>query len=166
MDDASRTSAGEATTRLVLTLFRTHGLILAAGDRIARRESLTPARWQVLGAIALAGRSLTVAQIARRMGLTRQSVHATVRRLAEQKLVELLPNADHRRSPVVQLTSTGRTAYANIDRRQAKWANELGADITIADLETADRVLSALCLRLENDEPSPTTAPIARRKQR
>jgi DNA-binding IclR family transcriptional regulator len=41
---------------------------------------------QVLGAIALAQRPLTVPQIARRMGLTRQSVHTTVHRLVVGEL--------------------------------------------------------------------------------
>jgi DNA-binding MarR family transcriptional regulator len=55
--------------------------MLEAGDVLSAGEGLTSARWQVLGAIVLADRPPTVPQIARRMGLTRQGVHATVRRL-------------------------------------------------------------------------------------
>jgi DNA-binding MarR family transcriptional regulator len=78
---------------------------------------LTSARWQVLGAVALAERPLTVPQIARRIGLTRQSVHATAKRLIRDGLLELAPNADHRRSQLVRLTDAGRTKYAALEWR-------------------------------------------------
>jgi len=78
----ARTAEGEAATEVVLETFHVNGLLLAAGSRLAARERLTAARWQVLGAVVLAGRPLTVPQIARRMGLTRQAVQASVNRLA------------------------------------------------------------------------------------
>jgi DNA-binding MarR family transcriptional regulator len=149
MTGVRRTRVGEAATRLVLSTFRATGLLLSAGDALASAEGLTSTRWQVLGAISLAGRPLTVPQIARRMGLTRQSVHATVKRLMEESLVELRSNEDHRRSPLVRLTDTGTAAYAAIDRRQAAWINELAAGIPESDLETASGVLGELCRRLE-----------------
>jgi MarR family len=69
-----RPPVGDAATAVVLATFRIGGLLLTAGSRLAAHEGLTAARWQVLGAVALAGRPLTVPQIARRMGLTRQAV--------------------------------------------------------------------------------------------
>src|SRR5262249_55389630 len=77
----ARTPEGELATEVILNTFRVNGLLLAAGDELTAAAGLTAARWQVLGALALAERPLTVPQIARRMGLTRQSVHATVGRL-------------------------------------------------------------------------------------
>jgi DNA-binding MarR family transcriptional regulator len=106
----------------------------------------------VLGAIALAQRPLTVPQIARRVGLTRQSVHATVGPLVRDGLLALAPNADHRRSPLVCLTQPARATYAAIDRRQAAWVNRLAGGIDRADLETTARVLEELCRRLEADD--------------
>lgn len=139
-------------TRLVLATFRANGALLDAGDRLTADQGLTSALWQVLGAAALAERPLTVAQIARRMGLSRQSVHSSVRRLVERGLCELAPNENHRRSPLVLLTEAGEAAYAAVDRKQVKWANRLGAGIPEADLDTAERVLEALCLRLEQTQ--------------
>src|ERR671919_2558321 len=104
----ARTPAGEAATEVILSIFRANGLLLASGDLLSASEGLTSARWQVMGAIALAERPLTVPQIARRMGITRQSVHTTVKRLVRDRLLELAPNADHRRSPLVGLTDLGR----------------------------------------------------------
>jgi DNA-binding MarR family transcriptional regulator len=146
-----RTPEGETATQVVLAVFRANGLLLAAGDDLAADEGLTSARWQVLGALALAERPLTVPQIARRMGLTRQSVHATVKRLVRDGLVELAPNADHRRSQLVWLTELGQVRYAAVDGRQALWVNRLADGISGSELETTARVLGELCRRLEAD---------------
>lgn len=145
----TRSPEGEKATAVILSTFRANGLLLAAGDQLAGEEGLTSARWQVLGAIALAQRPLTVPQIARRMGLTRQTVHTTVHRLLADGLVELVPNADHRRSPLVSLTELGQAAYQAIDEKQAAWVNELAAGLPRSALETTAGVLGELCKRLE-----------------
>jgi DNA-binding MarR family transcriptional regulator len=145
----TRTPEGEKATEVILSTFRANGLLLAAGDLLAAEHGLTSARWQVLGAIALARRPLTVPQIARRMGLTRQTVHTTVRRLLADGLVELVPNADHRRSQLVSLTELGHATYQAIDEKQAVWVNELAAGLPRSALETTERVLGELCKRLE-----------------
>jgi DNA-binding MarR family transcriptional regulator len=156
-----RTSTGEAATEVILSIFRANGLLLAKGDELAADEGLTSARWQVMGAIALADRPLTVPQIARRMGLTRQSVHTTVKRLATDGLVELAPNADHRRSQLVRLTEPGARSYAALDRRQAVWVNRLSRGVDRSELETAARVLEELCARLEGEGETSMAADVA-----
>lgn len=144
-----RTAAGEVATRVILATFRANGLLVLAGDLLAAGEGLTSARWQVLGAVALAKRPLTVPQIARRMGLTRQSVHATINRLAADGLVESTPNADHQRSPLIRLTRLGQARYRAMQRRQSAWVDQLVDGLSTADLETTARVLGELCQRLE-----------------
>jgi DNA-binding MarR family transcriptional regulator len=145
----TRTPEGEKATDVILSTFRANGLLLAAGDLLAAEQGLTSARWQVLGAITLAQRPLTVPQIARRMGLTRQSVHTTVNRLLADGLVELVPNADHRRSQLVRLSELGSSRYRAIDEKQAAWVNQLAAGLRRSELETTARVLGELCTRLE-----------------
>jgi DNA-binding MarR family transcriptional regulator len=147
----TRTPPGEKATEVILAAFRVNGLLIAAGDLLAVEHGLTSARWQALGAIALAQRPLTVPQIARRMGLTRQSVHTTVNRLLADGMVELAPNADHRRSPLVDLTERGRATYQAVDSKQAAWVNQLAAGLTRSDLDTTARVLGELSTRLETD---------------
>jgi DNA-binding MarR family transcriptional regulator len=146
----TRTPEGDAATDIVLETFRASGLLLAAGNRLAAQEGLTAARWQVLGAVALAGRPLTVPQIARRMGLTRQAVQASVNRLLGEALAETSENLDHRRSPLIRLTGHGSQKYAALDRRQIRWINELSAGLEISDLVNAARLLHDLSDRLEN----------------
>ena len=141
----------EFGTRVVLATFRANGLLLAAGDALGADKGLTSARWQVLGALALANRALTVPQIARRMGLTRQSVHATVGRLRADGLVEQATNADHRRSPIVRLTRSGDAVYRAMQRRQRTWMAQLLVGLHPADLETTARVLDDISRRLAGD---------------
>jgi len=143
-----RTSEGEIASDVILSIFRTNGALLAAGDVLAAEFGLTSARWQVMGAIALPDHALTVPQIARRIGLARQSVHSTVSRLMADGLVELIANADHRRSQLVRLTDRGRATFRAIDDRQAAWVNQLVAGLSGRDLETAERILNELSARL------------------
>jgi DNA-binding MarR family transcriptional regulator len=152
-----RSAGGRAATDLILTTFRANGVFLHAGDHLVADEAMTAARWQVLGAAALAERPLTVAQIARRMGLARQSVHTTVRRLVGDGLLELAENVDHRRSPLVRTTRTGEAAYEAVDHKQAEWADRLADGIDPADIEAAERVLRELCRRLETGATTTTT---------
>ncbi len=146
-----RTPEGQAATEVVLRTFRANGLFLAAGDLIAAEEGLTSARWQVLGALALASQPLTVPQIARRMGLTRQSVQASVNRLIVDALVETERNPDHRRSPLIRLTELGTQKFEAMQRRQAVWINELAAGLKVSQLSTTARVLQELSDKLETD---------------
>jgi DNA-binding MarR family transcriptional regulator len=150
MSGEQRSAEGKLATEVILSTFRANGLLIAAGDLLSAEEGLTSARWQVLGAVALAERPLTVPQIARRMGLTRQSVHATVGRLVSDGLLELALNADHRRSQLVSLTAAGRAAYAALDNRQAAWVNRVSDGIDRTELETTARVLEELCRRFEH----------------
>jgi DNA-binding MarR family transcriptional regulator len=145
----SQTAEAETATRAILLVFRLNGLLLGAGDELAGEQGLTASRWQVLGAIALAQAPPTVPQIARRMGLTRQSVHATVKRLAADGLVQLEPNADHQRSQLVRLTETGAATYEALTERQIAWSNHLAEGIDPAALETTVHTLTELSRRLE-----------------
>ena len=151
-EQRARTAEGDAATAVVLEIFRVNGLVLADGNRLAVAEGLTAARWQVLGAVALAGRPLTVPQIARRMGLTRQAVQESVNRLLAEALVEARGNLDHRRSPLIGLTELGSQKYTAIDQRQSRWINQLAAGLQITDLAAAARVLRDLGDRLESNQ--------------
>ena len=152
LQQRARTAEGDAATAVVLEIFRVNGLVLADGNRLAVAEGLTAARWQVLGAVALAGRPLTVPQIARRMGLTRQAVQESVNRLLAEALVEARDNLDHRRSPLIGLTALGSQKYTAVDQRQARWINQLAAGLQITDLAAAAHVLRDLGDRLASNQ--------------
>src|SRR5262245_27802365 len=148
----AHTSAGAAVTELILAVFRANGLLLEAGNRLVSDLGLTSARWQVLGAIALAGTPLPVAHIARNMGLTRQAVQRVVNELEIDGLISFAPNPYHRRAKLVVLTEVGRHAYQAADERQKAWVNELANRLNEEDLTLATHVARTLFLRLEATE--------------
>jgi len=119
------TPPGTALTELILGVFRLNGALLEAGDALVRDIGLTSARWQVLGAITLEGRALTVAQIARRMGLSRQAVQRVANDLAGAGMIEFTDNPDHKRARLASLTAAGSDACAEADARQVAWVNRL-----------------------------------------
>ena len=138
---ANYTDKGQTLTDLVLETFRLNGALLVWGDELVRDLGLTSARWQVLGAVALEGRPLTVAQAARRMGLSRQAVQRVANDLEKLGLLAFLDNPDHKRAKLVALSEQGQAAYDQADARDARWVNDLGAAV---DGETAEAALKLM----------------------
>ena len=99
----------------------------------------SPARWQVLGAVRET--SLTVSQIARRMGNTRQGIQRVANVLAQEGLIEFLDNRDHKNSPNVALTANGRRVNQRISDRQTVWANAIGERVTQRSVGEAVKTL-------------------------
>ncbi|NVO17501.1 MAG: MarR family transcriptional regulator [Rhodoplanes sp.] len=145
----TQTAAGDALTALMLETFRLNGRLLAAGDRLVAPLGLTSARWQVLGAIAMAGRAEPVAHIARDMGLTRQSVQRVVDAMAAENLVAFADNPHHRRAKLVALTERGRAAYDAAILQHVGWSNALAETLAPDEIARATAVMRALRGKLE-----------------
>jgi DNA-binding MarR family transcriptional regulator len=146
------TPKGAAITDLILEVFRLNGRLLTTGDRLTEDIGLTSARWQVIGAIALAEAPQPVANLARSMGLSRQAVQRTVNDLDINGLVTFATNPHHQRAKLVVLTRKGLAAYNAAGTRQAPWADQLARDLHEEELATAARVLGALTRKLEAAE--------------
>jgi DNA-binding MarR family transcriptional regulator len=106
-----------------LAVFRLNGQFLGVAEDLARPAGLTAARWQVLGAVLHT--PLSVAGIARAMGITRQSVQRIADLLVDQGLAEYVPNPAHRRAKLLQPTEDGRAAIGRISPRHAVVARRL-----------------------------------------
>jgi DNA-binding MarR family transcriptional regulator len=143
------TAQGRALTDLILEIFRLNGRLLAAGDELAAPTGLTSARWQVLGAIAMAASAQPVANLARTMGLTRQAVQRIVNELEAEGFVAFEDNPHHQRAKLIVLTKKGRGAFDAVSRLQVPWVNTLAHGLTTKDLTTASKVLNSLITRLE-----------------
>ena len=150
---SEHTESGRRLTALILETFRLSGRLLSAGDQLVGSLGLSSARWQVLGALALEARPLTVAQIGRRMALSRQAVQRVVNDLVSDGVLELRDNPDHKRAKLVVLTEKGTNVYSEADARQVGWANELGEGLSPDDLDIAGTVLREIHRRLENADP-------------
>jgi DNA-binding MarR family transcriptional regulator len=151
MRETTRSRAAEALTELILTLFRVNNLTLTWGDRLVAPLGLTSARWQILGAIALADRAQPVAWLARDFGANRQNVQRIVNDLAKEGLVAFQPNPHHRRAHLVVLTRKGRRTYDAAIKAYDPRINALADGLRIEDIKTAHRMMLALRQKLEGD---------------
>src|SRR5215203_4683987 len=131
-DPASRTPAGDAFSGLVIRVFRLSAMLADEGDALARPAGQTTARWQVLAAIEDEPRS--VADIARALGLARQSVQRVADALDSGGFVRYEDNPRHRRARLAVPTEAGRDALRRIQAEQRPWADSIGGRIGGRDL--------------------------------
>lgn len=143
------TSSGAQLTELILETFRLNGALVSAGDQLVGDLDLTSARWQVLG--TLPDGPATVAEIARRMGLARQSVQRIADRLVVDGLVETEANPAHRRAKLYRLTTRGVTVMKEVNIRQAKWVNQIADGIDIKQIDDAISVMTLINQRLKQN---------------
>ncbi|MDR0715959.1 MAG: MarR family transcriptional regulator [Azoarcus sp.] len=129
---------------IVLSVFRLNGLLIEWGNDFCMPRGLSSARWQVMGAIALAPQPPSVPQIAAFMGITRQGVQKQVNLLVEDGLLQARANPAHKRSPLYTLTRQGQETYQDLHQRWQQHVEALSGNFSTADLDAAIRVLSSL----------------------
>jgi DNA-binding MarR family transcriptional regulator len=132
---------------LAKTSFRLNGQFLAMGEELARPAGLTAALWQVLGAVLASPRS--VADIAREIGVTRQSVQRTADLLVDRQLAEYWPNPAHRRAKLLAPTTAGREAIRRIAPVHAAFAERLAEEMRIDELNDVLVGLDRLSMTLD-----------------
>ena len=147
-----RTPNGNALTAVILETFRLNGALIEAGNEITKPYSLTSARWQVMGAIDLAGQPMTVAQIARRMGLSRQGVQRIVNDLVKIGLLEPIANIDHKRSPLIAISDKGEKVMLKVNQAQIVWVNQLSKGLNKQNIDQTLALLEMVRERLESKQ--------------
>jgi DNA-binding MarR family transcriptional regulator len=148
-----RTPAGDAFSALVIQIFQLNGVLTAAGDAMAKPAGQSTARWQVLAAAEYA--PMTVAQIARALRLTRQSVQRVADILVDEGLAIYEDNPGHRRAKLLRLTEEGERVLRLIQGAQRIWADDVGAAVGEEDLRQASSVLDRVLRMLVARGPSP-----------
>jgi DNA-binding MarR family transcriptional regulator len=156
-DAPAQTEAGELLTEVILTTFRLNGRLMEIAQERAGEGGLTAAWWQVLGGVLDEPR--TVAEIGRRMGMTRQGVQRVADLLVERGLAEYRPNPAHRRAKLLACTEAGYWAIRRITLVQRPWADRVGADVGAAELRSALATMKRLVAVLEGDRG---VSPVAR----
>jgi DNA-binding MarR family transcriptional regulator len=147
------TPAQELMSGIAKTVFRLNGQFLALGEDLARPVGLTAAWWQVLGAVL--DEPLPVADIARKIGVTRQSVQRVADLLVADELAEYRPNPAHRRAKLLLPTEQGHAAVRRIRPAHAALAKRLAKELGTGDLRSALDDLARLSGAL--DKLTPTT---------
>ncbi|WP_338702814.1 MarR family winged helix-turn-helix transcriptional regulator [Streptomyces sp. Q6] len=119
--------------------------------------AVTPPQVQLFAALDKDG--TTVSELARRMGVTRQTVHQAVHALVAAGLLEQVPDPASARQRLIRRTAEGRHAHDRarraLDRLEARLAERIGAD-----------AVAALRAALEAPWGEPPTGPVSRRSPR
>src|SRR5207247_3190927 len=146
---ASHTAAGAILTDLIIPVIRLEAHFSRAGEAIAAAAGQTLARWLTLEMVA--DEPATVAQVARKLDLSRQSVQRIADLLEQDGLNEYVDNPAHQTPKLVRLTPQGRRTLRTIQAAQREWANQVGARIGEVNLRHASRVVEQLTRELRED---------------
>ncbi|MDQ7989391.1 MAG: MarR family winged helix-turn-helix transcriptional regulator [Candidatus Dactylopiibacterium sp.] len=138
------TDLARLLSETVVALFRANGKMLEWGDAFTAPAGLTSARWQILGAIARAGRHQTAPHIAEQMGITRQGAQKQLNLLIADGLIERLPNPAHQRSPQYRLTEAGASLFERVNAAWQAHAARTGDAFSAEALEITLRTLDAI----------------------
>ncbi|SMC19576.1 DNA-binding transcriptional regulator, MarR family [Andreprevotia lacus DSM 23236] len=150
----ARTPAADALSWLMVQIFQLNGALTAAGDALAKPAGQSTARWQVLACVERA--PMPVAQIARTLGLARQSVQRVADLLADEQLCRYADNPQHQRAKLLVLEAAGSSALAAIQAAQRSWANALGEQLAATGtdaehIKAASAVLGQLLALLKQE---------------
>lgn len=129
-----------AVERLFTELFEAAAAGRRASEEFAYQAGQTLSRSQVLWMINVGG--LTVPQIARRLGVTRQNVQRVVAELEAADLAAPHPNPDHRTSPLLALTPEGSKVLARVNSAAEEMHHGLLRHFSLAQVEQLSELLA------------------------
>ena len=139
--------------------------LLRRGERVAGRSPQLSLSQQAVLRFVQAHPGLTVPQLARRRGNSRQNIQGLVDRLVQAGLLEPAANPDHRRSACLQLTEAGRRRLGRAARAGLPGLSELAATVAEEDLRTGLGLLRSLRTRLGGDQAEIPGTPARRRRR-
>lgn len=133
-----RTAVGD----LVSALYEAAGAVRQQGEQLARGGGQSLARWEVLYILGEAAGS--TAQVGRRLGRTRQSVQRVVDLLHADGLIAARDNPDHARSPMFELTLSGRDVLNALNTSAVAWHRLVQAAFSAEELRGLQAALQRL----------------------
>lgn len=137
-----------AIKKLVITVFRTNGALLDSTDEKVKPFGLTSAQFQIIGALGCNEAPLTVPQLARFIGVTRQAVQKQLHSLLDKGLIECSLNPCHERSPLHSLSEEGEKLHKSVSELHRKQLDDLIDKFDMADIEHAYETLNRFCEHL------------------
>jgi DNA-binding MarR family transcriptional regulator len=140
---ASKQTRADTIPLIVADLYELAGAFRDRGEAMARTLGQTQARWQVLSAIS-GDHPLSVPQVARRLGISRQAVQRIADILAGEGLAKFVANPDHQSSPHLVPTESGSAAFAQLMRNARASHEKLARELDGVDLDRLRGDLRAL----------------------
>jgi DNA-binding MarR family transcriptional regulator len=111
--------------KLIAEILHAAHRITAARNAMLAGSGLTGARVRLLKKVKQLPIPFTVAQLARVMNISRQTLQPTVHDLEAAGLISLEANPRHRRAPCVLLTALGRARLDEVMRIERRWISDI-----------------------------------------
>ena len=140
---------GDALDALLHRVVALNKLFGAAGEAFARPAGQTLARTLVLRQIE--HEPASVAEVARRLQLKRQSVQRVADLLADDGLLTYTENPQHQRAKLAKLTRPGRAVLGRIAREQRVWSERLAGRLGSEKLNQANALLDEVLAVVQDD---------------
>ena len=126
-------------------IIRINGAFLEVAEKICSNDDLiTVPIWRVIAVIRI--RPMTVSDVAKYLGIKRQSVQSTVNQMKTKGLINFRKNPNHKTSPLVVLTKKGNDKVDDIFKYQKKltevFINDI--EITMKEVVSSREFLRAL----------------------
>lgn len=133
---------GDDFSILIRSVFTLNGLILRSGERVSKRYGQSIARLHVLARANYKPR--TVSEIARYIGVSRQSVQRLADDLADDGLLRYSANPYNKRAQLVSITPAGAKILDSIYTDNKKITDSILEDLDKASLPQLSASLDAI----------------------
>ncbi len=114
-------------SRFSISVFTINGLLMHSGEIVTRPLGQSSARWQVLGRAGY--QPQTVAEMARDIGNSRQSVQRIADALEKEGLIVYKDHPSDKRTRLLELTPQGAKVLEAIYARDQEWSQRLIAQL-------------------------------------
>ncbi|MGI9308774.1 MAG: MarR family winged helix-turn-helix transcriptional regulator [Gammaproteobacteria bacterium] len=151
IDEADPSTEARAMYEFTFELQKAYAEIMAYTDAIARGLGTTGPRILTLSCIA--PQPITVSDVARRMDSSRQNIQRSTDALVENGLVEYIPNPNHRRAKLAQLTDKGAEVMREWARVGGQAVQKVAGKIPEQQLLDAARTLTEVRLLVADTKP-------------
>ncbi len=143
-----RNDTAERFTKFTKALFAANTMVLKYGDLVTGKYQQSSTRWRVLGNIEPC--PLTVSQIAKLTGYTRQSIQRLADALVDEGLATYEPAVDQRTKNVC-LTEKGRELLEKLAEYENEWVARITQTLSVEELTDLTRALEKVRAVLAED---------------
>ena len=148
---SQKTPASNAVTDLIRTVLRMNTTVQKSGTRLMRGTGITNARWQTLSELFALEQRVTVSELARYMGLTRQAVQRLADDMVSDGLLEFAANPGNARAMHLCLTEAGKAVYDDALEREWQWTNAISEGFDVENITHSVALLDAITQKMQID---------------
>ena len=147
-----KTPASNAFTDLIRAILRTNATVQKSGTRLMRGTGITNARWQMLSELFALEQRVTVSELARHLGVSRQAIQRLADDMVSDGMVEFIKNPGDARAMHLLLTEAGRARYDEAQECEWQWTNAIAADFDTEQIVRTVALLEAIMQKMQSDD--------------